>query len=553
MLIRSIIRGSLILACLNILCFFNDDSNFMIMEIAQAIAEEHRGEFTITAAQRTLGKESFYKQTDGSHVILKGHVYLQNIHGKPTETVNIGSELTLDQRHHPQTYNLIISKGQYKKTLDIKFAKGKAFYKSEENRKTKTGALELSANSVVLENNQFHHYTTLIERYRFDQGGLQRFDVFVPSQLLKTFVELTLSKTIGEKRKKEVTYSISVNFGDLVSLIIDLDSNKKITKIEIPLQEVVVTQAERSSEVAFNQYSSKGHRVVDQPITISVPQGKITGSLSIPIHCHNSLPAIVLVSGSGIQSKDGPLGLYRQIGFHLSELGFAVLRFDDSGAGETRLEDQGIFTTEIVAVRAAIEYVRSRPEVDSGKIILLGHSAGGIIASHIVVHDKELQALVLLAMPAIPLFELLNEQMSKIKEKEARKLFKRQIATTKKHLDSPKSVIETGHSTIRVSELRKYFYENPQEILSMVKIPVLVVQGDNDEKVPKKHAYRLKDGLLSGHSKNSFRIFKGLNHFFFKSVESSHEVDQGAMSFVGHWITNSLSIDVCQKEVSHGK
>ncbi|MGB0911681.1 MAG: alpha/beta hydrolase family protein, partial [Nitrospirales bacterium] len=80
-----------------------------------------------------------------------------------------------------------------------------------------------------------------------------------------------------------------------------------------------------------------------------------------------------------------------------------------------------------------------------------------------------------------------------------------------------------------------------------------IVQGDKDERVPAQHAYRLKNSLLNGHSRNALRVFKGLNHFFFRNTELSYEIDQGVMSFVADWITNSLLIDVCQKEVRNGR
>lgn len=83
---------------------------------------------------------------------------------------------------------------------------------------------------------------------------------------------------------------------------------------------------------------------------------------------------------------------------HLTKNGIGVLRFDDRGVGES----EGIFSLATTLdfasdVEAAIDYLKSRRDVDVKKIGLIGHSEGGMIAPLVANDKKEVAFIVLLA------------------------------------------------------------------------------------------------------------------------------------------------------------
>ena len=47
-------------------------------------------------------------------------------------------------------------------------------------------------------------------------------------------------------------------------------------------------------------------------------------------------------------------------------------------------------------IRAAVAYLRTRPEIDPAKIALVGHSEGGLIAPLVAATDPGLAAIVLM-------------------------------------------------------------------------------------------------------------------------------------------------------------
>ena len=136
--------------------------------------------------------------------------------------------------------------------------------------------------------------------------------------------------------------------------------------------------------------------------TLTLPEGK------------GPFPAVVLISGSGAQDRNSNLlghPLFLVLADHLTRNGFAVLRFDERGVGET----SGVFsgaTSEDFAgdVEAAVDYLLTRHEVDRSRLGLIGHSEGGMIAPMVANKRKEISYLVLLAAPGVPNIELMAAQ-----------------------------------------------------------------------------------------------------------------------------------------------
>ena len=127
---------------------------------------------------------------------------------------------------------------------------------------------------------------------------------------------------------------------------------------------------------------------------------KIGATLTIPVG-KKKYPAVVLVSGTGKQDRDGTMAghkLFAQIADHLSNNGIAVLRMDDRGVGQTT----GIYDSATTAnfakdALAAINYLKSRPEINSKKIGLLGHSEGGMAIAIAASQSNSVAFLVSLA------------------------------------------------------------------------------------------------------------------------------------------------------------
>ncbi len=112
-------------------------------------------------------------------------------------------------------------------------------------------------------------------------------------------------------------------------------------------------------------------------------------------------PAVVIITGSGTQDRDGTLfghKLYWVLADYLTKNGIAVLRVDDRGAGKSTIDEKGKNATTLdfsYDVETSLNYLESRPDVDKKHVGLIGHSEGGMIAPMVAARRKDISFIVM--------------------------------------------------------------------------------------------------------------------------------------------------------------
>ncbi|MEJ7662929.1 MAG: alpha/beta hydrolase [Hymenobacter sp.] len=91
----------------------------------------------------------------------------------------------------------------------------------------------------------------------------------------------------------------------------------------------------------------------------------------------------MLLSDAGAHDRNGTVGDFAPLGQladYLTRRGVAVLRFDDRGTGKSTGTPLAT-TAELVGdAQAALNFLRTRPEIDLQHLGLLGHGEGGNVA-----------------------------------------------------------------------------------------------------------------------------------------------------------------------------
>lgn len=110
-------------------------------------------------------------------------------------------------------------------------------------------------------------------------------------------------------------------------------------------------------------------------------------------------PTLILVSGTGKQDRDATMAGHKMffvIADYLSRNGYAVLRVDDRGTGETTGKYEEATTADFAKdVLTGITYLKTRKEI--GKIGLIGHSEGGAAAYMAAAQSKDVAFMISLA------------------------------------------------------------------------------------------------------------------------------------------------------------
>lgn len=315
----------------------------------------------------------------------------------------------------------------------------------------------------------------------------------------------------------------------------------------------------------------------------------LAGTLTLP-KGNGPFKAAILITGSGPQNRDEELLSHKPfwvIADYLTRNGIAVLRYDDRGTAKS----EGDFATAtsldfVVDAMAAVEYLKTRKEIDANKIGLIGHSEGGLIAPIVATKTSDVVYIVLLAGPGLPGSDIItlqaeliarasgeSEENIKIGKDFNTKVFNKINSSTddkelKDNLDKMFSEFYDGLPTseqkkmgskdtflkrevVLLSPWFRYFLKyDPRPTLEKVTCPVLALNGEKDLQVPpKEDLMEIEKALKKGGNKN-YKIVElpGLNHLFQTAVTGSpseynkitETFSPTVLKIIGDWINSEL-------------
>ncbi|MCY3742235.1 MAG: alpha/beta fold hydrolase [Candidatus Poribacteria bacterium] len=141
----------------------------------------------------------------------------------------------------------------------------------------------------------------------------------------------------------------------------------------------------------------------------------LAGTLTLP-QGDGPFPAVLLISGSGLQDRDETLVGHKPfwvLADHLSRASIAVLRVDDPGIGQSTPHPKPPTTADFATdVEAGVAFLKKDDRIN--RIGLIGHSEGGLIAAIVASRSNDVGFIVLMAGPGVPGAELLRKQNERI-------------------------------------------------------------------------------------------------------------------------------------------
>jgi len=265
---------------------------------------------------------------------------------------------------------------------------------------------------------------------------------------------------------------------------------------------------------------------------------RLVGTLTRPATA-GPFPGIVLVAGAGPHDRDGTFMDHRPLlvlADRLTRAGFAVLRFDERGVGDSA-GDFASATGRMLAgdIGAGVDFLGQQAGVDAGRLGLIAHSEGGRLAALAVGEHEAGDFVVLLGAPARPGIEDLREQAKRSPNPVAR--LQAAMAEAALEGEAGDALREAAHAFLEtlsdtqraafggrestiidqlvqgLSQAQSKFTLafDPRAALRQAGVPVLALFGDRDRQIDAAGAARAWREVAGS---AEVQILAGLNHFF---------------------------------------
>ncbi len=307
-------------------------------------------------------------------------------------------------------------------------------------------------------------------------------------------------------------------------------------------------------------------------------------------------PTVLLITGSGQQNRDEELFGHKPfavIADYLTKDGYLVMRVDDRGMGQTTGDAINATTADFAGdVMQGVNYLETRKDVNAKRIVLIGHSEGGIIAPMVAVQRKDIYAIVMMAGAGVKIPELMEEQSAAIIEsaspnkgmiEQYKKLYRSMEDAVLAASDSndvrnratlamdtwmrntvPDMIKAAGMGdedareqyinsfvTVYKSKWFNYFLRiDPINYLPKLTCKVLAINGEKDiQVIAKTNLQGMKDALMKSKAKEyELKELPGLNHLFQQCNTCTSDeygtltetISPSALSVMGVWLDENV-------------
>jgi pimeloyl-ACP methyl ester carboxylesterase len=330
-----------------------------------------------------------------------------------------------------------------------------------------------------------------------------------------------------------------------------------------------------------------------QVVEVTFPNSRdgieLSGTLTFP-ETPGRYPAAILITGSGMQNRNEELLGHKPfmvLADYLTRQGYAVLRYDDRGVRKSGGDFSTATSLDFAKdAESALDFLKTRPEIDTTKIGFIGHSEGGLIAPIIASVRKDVAFIVLMAGPGVTGEQILLMQsalVAKIEGADEKKIrandkISRDIyAVLKKNSNNEKAEkklrilfesyakkSDDAKSTPPMTEkeinaqirtltspwFRCFLTLDPEEYLTKVSCPLLAINGSLDIQVPPKENLEAieKALIFGGNSSYVVEEIPKLNHLFQTATTGSPKeyakieetISPVALQLIGSWMQKNI-------------
>ncbi|WP_438944869.1 alpha/beta hydrolase [Sediminibacterium sp.] len=345
----------------------------------------------------------------------------------------------------------------------------------------------------------------------------------------------------------------------------------------------------KSEDIEFDNIDKSIH--FGATLTLPLEGNKLSSNSS------DKFPVIILITGSGKQDRDETMFDHKPfavIADYFTMKGMAVLRIDDREIGKSSGDFIKSTTFDFVNdIDAAIDYLKTRTEININNISLLGHSEGGLIASIVASKRSDIKNIILMAAPGLTPSELFEKQTaSLLASKDVAKnsilsmtpmlrelvnniinatdtagvfndcvdIFKQwQVKQSYATVKSTTGVTDEESMMLYIRRLiqnlwlpwnKNFFKIAPSDYISKLSCNVLAINGEKDIQVEANSNLKaIENNLKISKSKDfEIKIFSGLNHLFQKcnkcTIEEYSDIEETiapeVLEIMSNWLLSRI-------------
>jgi pimeloyl-ACP methyl ester carboxylesterase len=294
-------------------------------------------------------------------------------------------------------------------------------------------------------------------------------------------------------------------------------------------------EGDTEGRFAFSCTKAAGPAFKEREIAFTNGPVNLVGSLILPL-TGDKLPAVVFLHGSGAEGRWASRFLATQLARH----GIAALIFDKRGVGGSSGDWRQATLDDLAGDgSAAVARLLEESRIDHGQIGIHGHSQGGTLAPLVVARSGHVAFVIGSAAAGVPtdsteIFSILNSIYP-------RAITLEDSVMARSYVSELVAVAYHGRSRQRLDSLvtalrnRPWFFDppaadnsywsfsrqlgqyDPLEWWAHVHVPVLLIYGSEDQRVPAAESAARISATVLRNTRNAdvtVRILPGADHTF---------------------------------------
>jgi pimeloyl-ACP methyl ester carboxylesterase len=518
--------------------------------------------YLVFLQQRPVGREEVMLVNDADGWTVRGSSQL----GPPIDVVTRRAEIRYDAAWNALSATLEgVSRGQDVQ-LRTTFAAGTATSEIAVQGKVERKTDPVAADTIVLPNTFLGSYVVLARRLQGLAANAELKAYIAPQMEIGIRVA-----SVGNERMETARAAIQARRYSLkivnpppaaeLDAMVWSDEQGQLLRLSIPAQRVELAREDiASAATRTTAFSLPG----DERVSIPATGFNLAGSLTKPANATGRLPAVVLIAGSGPADRDETVAgipIFGHLARGLSEAGFAVVRYDKRGVGQSGGRPESAALPDYTEdARAAVRWLERRPEVDKDRIAVVGHSEGAAVALLLASREDRVKAAVLVAGPGTTGAQLVLEQqrhaldLMKLdaSERAAKIALQEQIQAAVLKGTGWDGVPDDLRRAADTPWFQSLLAFDPARVMKDVDQPLLIVQGELDTQVPPHHADKLLELAQSRNRKVDAQLLKvpGINHLLVpaKTGEAAEypslsgaEVAPSVPAGIGAWLAKTMA------------